>query len=126
MLRSRDWRTSEALAKLLRRDLRKLPEIRVHERRIGVQIRIHCQRRSAIPRTDILADVAPKNVASNALPHLFRNRATLLNREVCDTAGCIESLGSDKRLCRTRVDAPRAAATAVGRSFELVVVDEGG
>src|SRR5262245_697260 len=72
-----------------------------------------CCRCFSIPRTNVLADVATKQVMADVFAKLLGNRATQFNVEVSDTAAAIEEIGSHDSLCWTGVDAFRAGAAAV-------------
>ena len=82
----------------------------------------------AVPRADVLADVAAEDVAAHAGALLLRDRALQLDRQVADAARRVEDVGraaarrSDRRRgrrcsCRTC----RAAARRAGRSRSVTI-----
>src|ERR1035437_3256295 len=81
--------------------------------------RLFGHRRAAVPRTNLLADVASEDVPAHPVAMLLRNRASQLDREVRNAAPRIQrplpfTIQYD-RFRRTRVDASRARPAAVRR-----------
>src|SRR3954466_6995668 len=126
MLGARNRRTPESLAKLMRRDVRELRKIGVNQRGIRLKIRIRGHRSFPVPRTDILANVATEKVSADSFAHIFRNRSTLLDGEVCNAARRVELPWRDKGFGRASVDAARASATTVRRDLKPLASNKGG
>src|SRR5581483_3512253 len=78
--------------------------------------------RLVIPRADILADVAPENVATHPCPEVIRHGAALLDRQVGNAAAAVQLIRTNERVRRTGIEAARTTAAAVRRRqirFEL-------
>src|SRR5215475_4966200 len=86
MFRSRNWRTTKSFAKFLFRYSCELREVRIHEQLIGPEVRVRSDRSFAIPRANVLADVATEDVSTDLLAHFFWNRSSLLDREIRDAS----------------------------------------
>ena len=69
----------------------------------------------AVPGTDILADVAAKNLVTHARPQVLGDRAPLLDGQIRNAAIRIQLVGRDQRVGGTGIDAAGAAAAAVRR-----------
>ena len=67
-----------------------------------------------VPRTNVLADVAPEDVMANAFAKLQRNLAAFFNGEISDATAGIHLAGRDDRLGRTRINTASAASATVG------------
>src|SRR5215469_18860092 len=71
--------------------------------------------RSAIPGTNILTNVAAKNVVSHTYPKFFRNRPVQFDRQVGDALTRIHHVGLDECLRRARIETPGATPTQIRR-----------
>src|SRR5712672_3553013 len=69
----------------------------------------------AIPRTDILANIAAEDMPPHGFAQLCRNRATQFNREIRDAAARVENVGLDNGGGRARIDAQTAIPTKISR-----------
>ena len=78
-----------------------------------------CPRRLTIPRTDILANIAPEKMIPDPVPLSLRNRPPQLNREIRNTTPRIEFKTPVRRrnngIGRASVDTSSASPTSVGR-----------
>src|SRR5258705_13757107 len=72
-------------------------------------------RRAAIPRTDVLANIAAEDMLPHGFAQLCRNRATQLNRQIRDAASRVENVGLDNGGGRARIDAQAAIPTKISR-----------
>ena len=84
----------------------------------------------AVPGTNILTDIATKDVAADRGALLFRDLATLFDGQVGDAKAGIEFPGSNERLRWTGVDTAPAGAAIITRKrgvvFQLEVHDQRG
>src|SRR5262245_30693660 len=67
-----------------------------------------------VPRANILADIAAKDVVAHRRTKLFRNGAALFDRQVGNAEARVELARSNDRLRRAGIDAASAAAAAIG------------
>src|SRR5690348_13070516 len=104
MLRARKGGTAKPFAKFLSRYSCELSKIRIHQRLIGLEVRIRGDRSPAIPRANILADIATEDVSADPVTHILGNRSSFLDREIGDAAGRVELTRSNDRLRRTCID----------------------
>ena len=89
-----DRTSSEALTKLLDAQAGELREVWSKEPFAGFESRGAAVTALAVPGTDILADVAAEDVATETLPKRLWDGAALLDRQVADAASGVE----DERL----------------------------
>src|SRR5438045_684491 len=115
-----DGRAAKAFLEILAAHRGNLLELGIHESRSWLKFRGFCSwrfgravRSAAVPRANILADVAAEDVVSHPGAHVFRNRAALFNGEIRDAAGGVELGRSHQRSRRTRVNAARATSAEV-------------
>src|SRR4051794_20782880 len=79
-----------------------------------------CESRPPVPGTDVLANVAAKNMPSHALSEVLRNKASLLDCQIRNALGGVKLVGINKGLGRTGFQAARAGtATIRGRQIGL-------
>src|SRR5205085_4468210 len=71
--------------------------------------------RVSVPGTNILADVAAKNVVPDLVSKLNRYLALLLDSQVRDAPRGIHLVWRSQRICRASVDATRTRAASVRR-----------
>ena len=69
----------------------------------------------AIPRTDVLADIAAKHMPPQFFTHGFRNRTSLLDSQIGNAQVRIQLIRSDQRVSRTGVDTAHARAATIRR-----------
>src|ERR1700722_8562116 len=72
-------------------------------------------RRAPVPRADVLADIAAKDLAAYRLTQLMGDNTFFLDGQVGDAAGGIHLARGDQSVRRTRIDTAGATATAVLR-----------
>src|SRR5262249_34076708 len=106
--RPRNWCVSKHLSKLGFTEARKPLQWRgdLARRNRGAPR----NRRTAIPRTDIVADAAAEDMPADRRPVLFRNGPVKLDCEIGDAAARIDGMpqrAGDNGVGRTRVDAAR-------------------
>ena len=74
-------------------------------------------RRLPVPRANILADIAAKNLPPYLRPQLNRNLTPLFNGQIGDAKARIHLIRSGQRSRRTCLDAAPAASAPVRRNF---------
>src|SRR5436305_12221438 len=86
-----DGRAAKAFLEILAAHRGNLLELGIHESSSRLKFRGFCSwlfgravRSAAVPRANILADVAAEDVVSHPGAHVFRNRAALFNGEIRD------------------------------------------
>ena len=72
-------------------------------------------RRVAIPRADVLADVAPEDVAAHRLTQFDGNAAAQFDGQVRDTASRVEDVGLDNRVRGAGINAKAAVPALIRR-----------
>ena len=85
---------------------------------------VGARRRPAVPRTDVLADVAAEHLLANRRPPFLGDRALLLDRQIRQAARGVDDVRLDDRAGRTCLEAARARAALidaglVGREIEV-------
>ena len=95
-----------------------------------MRTKLHQGRRrgAAVPRADVLAGVAPEQTPSRTARNVLRNRAAVLDGVVRDAAHGIDVARLADGLGRTRRQAQRAVAAAIGMrnvGFQLRIDDQG-
>src|SRR5215831_18287614 len=74
----------------------------------------------AIPGTNILTDIASKQMVPNTLSHRFRNFAFEFDIEVRDAAAAVENVGLEDGLGWAGIDTARAGTASIG-SREAII-----
>ena len=106
-------RTLEPSLKLRRIHPRQPLQRRIHQllpRQHSLPLR---HRSPPVPRTNILADIAPKHLPPHLLPQLLCNRTLLLNRQISNTPSSIHLPLTHQRSRRTSIDTPRTTPTPI-------------
>src|SRR6185437_5349203 len=85
----------------------------IHQRFSWRQLSIAADGRAPVPGTDVLADVAAKNLPPNLRPQVLRDWPALLNGQVRNAACRIHLPGAGQRPRGTGVDAARTRSAAV-------------
>ena len=106
-------RSAKLLPKFLRLHLGQPFEPWIHQAFSRLKLLRRRDRSLAIPRADILTNIAAENVPPHSRPQLFRNRAALLNREIRNAQARIKFSRRNNRLRRTGGYATRARAAAI-------------
>src|SRR6266481_5411656 len=81
----------------------------------GQELRYRGNRRAPVPWTNVLADIAAKNMVAHRLTKLFRDGAAQLDGEVRDTLSGIHHVRCDESLRRTRIQTPTATRAQIRR-----------
>ena len=79
------------------------------------KFRRRADRRTMVPRANILANVAAENIAADWRAKFFGNRAAQLDREIRDAQPRIEHVRLDKRARGARVQTQPAISAQIGR-----------
>src|SRR5579871_6667331 len=77
-----DRGSAKGFSKLFRRNFREPLERWIHQSRTRREISRRRDRRFAVPRANILADVTAEHVAAHSRSEILRNRTALFNSEV--------------------------------------------
>ena len=118
-----DGRSAEGFPKFFRGHFSEPGESRIDQARAGSEFGRSRGGSLAVPRANILADVAAEDVTAHARAEVLGNRPALLDREIRNALVGIELVGREDRIRRTSLDATRAGAAAirsgqVGGKFE--------
>ena len=81
----------------------------------GLEIRQRRHRRAAIPRANVLADVAAEDVPADGLAQFERNRAAQLDRQIGNAAPRVQNVRLDDGARRACVDAQAAVSAQIRR-----------
>src|SRR4029077_5681360 len=114
-LRPANRRTAKLLPEFLRSHFRQPFERGIDQSFACLELPRLCCRRLPVPRTNILADVAPEHVPPHPVAHLLRNRPPLLDSQIRNTLVGIELIRRDKRAGRTSVQTARTSPAPVRR-----------
>ena len=102
-------------AKFLRTHLSQPIERGINQFWAGFKLGRIRYRRFAIPRADVLADIATEDVPSHSAANLLGNRATLFDREIRDAPVGIELVGCNQCVGWAGIDASCTGTAAIGR-----------
>src|SRR5205807_9655209 len=109
-----DGRTAKFFAKLLGFHFCDPLQGGIHESFTRLKLGSLRGRSSAVPRADILADVATKQVPAHTVTQFLGNGASLFDSEIRDALVRIEAVGAKESVGRARVETAGAGSAAIG------------
>ena len=121
-----NWRSSKYLAELFRPHFRQPVERRIDESFPRLKLCRGSRGRLAVPRANVLTDVASENVSSHSFAQFYGNLAALLDRQIGDAQPRVQLTCRSDRLRWTGNDAARASSATIGRgqvAGDIVVRD---
>src|SRR5262245_20098895 len=115
--------TPKALFKIFTAHASQVFQQWVHLGRVGLYVRLSGEVAFAIPRTDVLANIAAEDMVPHLWAKLFWNSTLELDSQIGNTAPGIEHVGFQERLGWAGLQAARACPAVVERRTVILQSD---